>query len=354
MATTVPETIWHRAITQADGRMVPVEPKGDFETILLECAGIVWPKDADNDVERLVQLKLHAPGDSVDGKVVDTHLATVSPEGRILYVVTGGYEKVPFKMILTNWLLELARAGGSIETLGTFDAGRNMFACMRVADPWRVPGDHSDMRPLFNVLSNHTGQGGIRGGFSKYRACCRNTSNMAAAEHDKRAGSASERTLNAWVTIAHRGNVEERIKSAVEWITDGRKRAESEKALLARLAAKVIAPQEVEKFVSDYIAIPSDATKRLKTVREKEREKFQTVLTDTEDLGNHELTKSGISAYGLLQAVSRYEDWFAPVRSSEDSPVGVRRAFRAFLGEREKEKATAEDRICELVGVRVR
>ena len=156
---------------------------------------------------------------------------------------------------------------------------------------------------------------------------------------------AMERSKNAWVMIRHTLNAAERIQDAVAWISDGKARAESEQALMARLASKVISRAEVEQFVSDYIAIPNDATKRAKSLREGQREDFKAILQDVQDLGNNAMSAAGISAYGLLQAVTRFEDWSAPVRSKS---VGTRRAFRSFLGERELEKATAQDRIMEL------
>lgn len=344
MATTSLETIWHADDTAADGRLVQVQAR-DPESTLLEMSGIVWPHDADNDVERTLQIT------TIEGNAIDTHIATMSRSGRVLGVVTAGYETVSFKVLLTDLLLELARAGGVPETLGTFDAGRNMFSTLQIAESWRVPGDHSETKPFFSLLSNHTGAGGIRGSFTTIRVVCRNTSSMYSAEHDAMATDAAERARNAWFMLRHTMNVGDRIADAVDWVKDGRARAESEQALLARLAAKVIPPKDVDRFIEQYIALPDDPNaKRARTVRENQRDEFSTVLHDVADLGNHALTREGISAYGLLQAVTRFEDWVSPVRAKDQS-VGTRRAFRAFLGEREAEKTTALAMIREIANV---
>lgn len=342
MASTRLDTVWHRDETLQDGRLRQIVYAEDAEATLLEMAGYVWPVDADNDIARTDRLV------TVHGEPVETHVATISPSGRILGVVGSTYSPVAFKIILRDWVLELARAGGIPETLGTYDAGRNMFACVQVAPAWHVPGDHSETRPFCNVLGNHTGEGGIRGSFATFRPVCANTAGMLATEHDA-VTDAQERAKRAWVTVRHYGDTAQRIQDAVAWIIDGRARAEREQALLARLASKLVSKDDVVRFVDQYINIPDDATARVRTGRENERATFGQVLRDQNNLGEHAWTGHGMTAYGLLQSVTNFEDWQSRTRGADDVPVATRRAFRAFLGEREPEKITARERILELV-----
>lgn len=345
MASSRTDTVWHRAETLADGRLTEVRATGDAEADVLSQAAVVWPTESDNDISRTIALV------TSEGTPVTSHIATLSPSGRVLGIVTCGYEAVPFKTILTEWVLALARAGGIPETLGTFDAGRNFFASLQVAESWRIPGDSSDTRPLFNVVGNHTGEGGIRGSFASFRVVCANTSAMYQRDHDA-VTDAAERASRAWVSVRHSANALERMREAVAWIIDGRSRAESERALMERLASKLISKAEVVSFTDRYISIPAGSTDRVVAGRQRERETFGGILRDSDDLGDHAWRAgNGITAYGLLQSVTRFEDWQSRTRDTDATPVATRRAFRAFLGTREAEKATARDHILELAGI---
>jgi len=340
MASTQLNTVWHAAETAADGRLTQVTA-GDPETTLLTMAGIVWPTDHDNDVARTVGLT------TTEGVAVTSHMATVAGSGRVLGIVGADYTTVPFRVILTDWVLGLVRAGGQPETLGTFDAGANMFACVQVADEWRVPGDDSATRFLCNVISNHKGEGGIRASFSTIRVVCKNTDAMFSNEHDTVRG-AEERARRGWVSVPHKGDAVARMHDAVAWVTDGKARVEREQAMLTRMAAKLVDRAGIEQFIDRYIALPAEANKRVVSNRAKAREQF---IADMQapDLGDHGLTAKGITAYGLLQAVTHFEDWSSTVRATEDAPVGTRRAFRAFLGGRTDEKVAAREHILSLV-----
>ncbi len=339
MASTRLDTVWHANETAKDGRLTQVVAR-DPEATLLDMGGIVWPIDWDNDCVGTEQVQVVSTG-----RIVDTHVATVSRTGRVLGIVGADYPVVEFKFILTEWLLALARSGGMPETLGTYDAGASFFAAFQVAPEWRVPGDDSDTRPFCNIVSSHNGAGGIRSSFATFRVVCKNTSTMFRADHDRM--DARKKAEHAWQTIAHSGNVHDRVKQAAAWIIDGRARAEHEQAMLERLAAKLLSPAQVQEFVDNYISIPDDASKLTIGYRTKARDKFRTDMT-ADDLGNHALTNKGITAYGLLQAVTHFEDWTSIARDG-DAPVGTRRAFRAFLGERETEKSAARERILALV-----
>jgi len=349
MAATRADTIWHREETLADGRLTNVEIRyGDTEQAILQMAAIVLPRDADNDVVGTVPVFVVQNSTPVE---IPTHVATMSHTGRVLGVVSAGYVPIPLRVMISQWLIALVRAGGVPEILGTFNGGRDFFASVRVSDEWKVPGDHSVTLPNFNVVGNHTGAKALLGSFSTIRVVCGNTAGMYTAEHT-RTTAAEDRIKAAWLSIRHTMNAEERIADAVGWITDGRARAESERALLARLSAKVISPQEVGRFIESYISKPENGSKRMSTVRDQQRDSFFSVLTDEQDLGNHVLGMKGISAYGLMQGVTRYEDWTSQINRKAGTCVGTRRAFRAFLGTREAEKATARDRIMEMTGVR--
>ncbi len=345
MATTSLETIWHRAETEGDGRLIEVEPiPNDNEGTIIAMGAKVWPVDADNDVAGTKPIYC-------EGIEVKSHIATVSPSGRILGIVTKGYQTIEFRgSVFNEWLLALARAGGKPETLGTFDGGRNMFATLQVADSWQVPGDHSETRSLFNIIANNTGESANKASMATFRVVCANTSAAYSSAHEAMGKDGASRAKNAWVSIRHTTNAKERMQDAVGWITDGRKRAETERAMLDRMAMQLIDRKQVEDFVASYINIPADLKGRALAIRENQRESFQATMQDLKDLGNHALGSAGISAYGLLQAVTRYEDWVSSCRS-KDVPVGTRRAFRAFLGERETEKATARDQILEMAGI---
>lgn len=346
MASTALNTVWHAAETAADGRLVQITAR-DAESTLLDMAAHVWPGDADNDVARTGGLQV-VEADGARGALITTHKVTLSLTGRPLGIVGTGYQPVAFRVILTDWLLALARAGGNPETLGTFDAGANFFAAFQVADAWRVPGDDSLTLPFCNIVANHTGTGGIRCSFATFRAVCKNTATMFGRDHDSITDAAA-RAARAWVTIAHTANAGDRMKEAVAWVTDGRARAESERALLERLAAKLLSPAQVEQFIGDYIALPADASKQTTTNRAKAREAFIADL-QAPDLGNHGLGSKGITAYGLFQGVTHFEDWTSGARDTEDAPVGTRRAFRAFLGQRETEKSAARAQIMAMAG----
>ena len=336
VAATQARTIWHADETL--GVSLRDFTLTDPESTLLEMAGYVWPVDADNDVARTVGLQ------TADGITIPSHVATVSRTGRVLGVVGSDYNPVPFKVILTDWLYALALAGAAPETLGTCDEGRNMFASVLVADAFRVPGDEHETRPYFNLVSNHTGQGGIKGAFATFRPVCFNTASMFGEIHDKGA----HKVRDAWVLVKHTRSATRSIKEAVAWIVDGRKRAQEEQELLARMAGVTVSQANVGNFVERYISLGD--TPKAEARRSGERDKFFAAM-GAADLGAHALTRQGITAYGLFQAVTNFEDWQSTVRRTDDTPVATRRAFRAFMGEREPEKQTARQHILELAGI---
>jgi len=363
MAATETRTIWHAGETVENGTLVEVpvifnaDGSPDYESTVLAMGAAVFPDGSDNDVSGTEPIAIVEKNDNgqwiVRGEPIETHVATVSPSGRYLGTVTSGYQPVSGRFLFAEWVLNLARAGGKPESLGTFDGGRSFFHCCQVADEWHVPGDHSPMRTLFNLLAGHDGTRGILGAFDNFRVICKNTGKAFERSHASDEGNARARVERAWQSIKHTVSAKDRVRDAVAWITDGRARALSEQQMLAQLASKVVSRSEVDAFVDRYISIPKDATKRTQSIRENQRESFLQVLQDVNDLGNHALGGSGISAYGLLQGVTRFEDHIAPVKA-KDQPVGVRRAFRSFLGERDIEKETARDMIEEMVMVRPR
>jgi len=342
------DTIWHATETKAAGTLLELPAGLPAAERVERAAELALADELDNDVAGTVPIVATMP----DGgqATIDTHLATVSRKGRVLGVVTKGYQILSGRTILDVWLRALARAGGLLEVLGTCDGGRQFFATFQVADAWKVPGDHSETRPHLNILSAHDGSRALLAMFAAFRVVCHNTAGMFAAEHE-RTTTAADRAKLAWCRVPHTLNAADRMADAVQWIIEGRARMETERDLLARLAARMISPAELEKFSADYLAIPEDVSSRTRTIREKQREEWTATLQDVDDLGNHAAGPNGVSAYGLLQAVTRFEDWKSPVRA-KDQPVATRRAFRAFGAERETEKATARDRILELVGLR--
>ncbi len=90
MAAASADTVWHRGETEQDGRLVETPPRympdgtPDHEGTLIEMASKVWPIDADNDVADTSPIY-------VDGRIIDSHVATRSPSGRVLGIDTKGY-----------------------------------------------------------------------------------------------------------------------------------------------------------------------------------------------------------------------------------------------------------------------
>lgn len=339
VAATRARTIWHNAETLANGVLRDFPTLADAEATYLSMAGWVFPTDADNDVVRTIGLV------TADGTPIESHMATLSRTGRVLGVVGSDYNPVSFKSLTIDLVYSLVLAGAAPETLGTFDAGRNMFASVLVAEPFRVPGDEHYTHPYFNLTANHTGQGGIRGSFATFRPVCRNTAEMYDAAHAA-VSAVEKQAAQAWIMIKHTSTASARIKDAVAWIVDGKARAERTQALLAEMANRNLTANQVGKFVEGYIA--SGETSRAESLRAGQRDAFYQA-TQAADLGAHARTASGdITAYGLFQAVTHFEDWMSQVRRTNDQPEGVRRAFRAFLGEREPSKARARELIMAL------
>jgi hypothetical protein len=353
MATTSLRTIWHKVETLANGVLKHIVPlvaadgsgAADHPATATELAAHVWPEAHDNDCAGTVPLFVNTDG----LQEVDGHVATVSPSGRVLGIVKPSYKVLSFKTLFAGLYLALAKAGGRPQTLGTFDSGKRFFGTLAVCDPWRVPGDHSDTVVHFNLISGHGGEMSAKGATDVFRVQCANTSRAFDRSHSAVYEDAKLRIERAAIIIPHTTNAEDRIAEAVKWITDGRARAENEKQLLERLALKSITKAEVDAFIEKYVHIPDDASKQTVRIRSKNRADFLATLQDEEDLGEHALTSSGTTAYGLLQAVTRFEDWVAPSVGSKEH-VGQRRAFRAFLGQRQVEKTTAQDRILAMVG----
>ena len=198
-----------------------------------------------------------------------------------------------------------------IETMGSVKGGQQVYAVIRLDEPYVIKGDIDGFGdavstlPYFVILNNHVGMGACKGLYSQVRVVCWNTVQAADADGNRH---------GAQFSLRHTSGVKERIEEARNILNGARGEALRWKAIAEQLALQPVTDEQQLQFLNEFIPEPPAGvtSERVKTNIDRDRQRFLHVLRDSAT--NAEMQHNGL---GLFNAAVEYVDHLRGFRNVE-------------------------------------
>jgi phage/plasmid-like protein (TIGR03299 family) len=324
-------TPWHRLGTVTDHALTPMEAEkvahldwpvskhpvftrvnrtDGFETLLSELLVAHQRQPMANFGELLEQIGFDIP---VDGKFATVREDINYPLGIV------GNDYTCFSNHALFELVEAVMAGGDIfmETAGSLNNGRRVFALARLDKEMRIDGDAHIPYLLF--LSSHDGTSAIRVMPTPVRVVCANTLRMAL-----------EHATSSW-TAHHTQSVTRRAAEARDTLKLGWQYYTEFESEVTKLIDKTVTDLEFENVLAAMVPDPepdSDgkvSDRKLNNVLDK-RGDIRTIYNLSPQIGDYKGT-----AWGVVQSFSTYDLWGGRVQGGENMRL-ERQASRVIQG----------------------
>lgn len=244
----------------------------------------------------------------------DTKSVLVAGIGKAFHVISHGDMFDSIQEGLLNQYPDL-----DIESVGTLRNGATCFVNLKVDDV-NIKGDKSQnmCRMMF---TNPLGKGCYTVGVHNVRVVCQNTLNMAEAQ------AAAEGSL---CRIRHTAGAPRRINDTLVDLAQVKLGLEAFQEHMNHLVDTPATVDTVNIFLNSFIPVPEDAEGRMKTTRQKKRERILELFEGDQQLA----PGASRSLYGLLQAVTYSIDHLPP--GSVKNPSQVQ--WDALTGQRSQDK----------------
>lgn len=230
-----------------------------------------------------------------------------------------------FTLVTNNELWDIAEAVGNvgtdivIETAGSLRGGKDVWALLRLAEPFHVKGDPNGATMAFLALQNgHTGNTAFRGQAINTRIVCANTS--AAADTEAKANGYE-------FTFKHSKNVGERVEEAKAAVAMWREGINQWRAAMEHLLTIDVSDEGQRAFVEMFQPMPPEKmiSERVRGNVERARGELWGILRGQ--------TSEGIdkTAYGLVQAGIEYNQHVRATKGKDSRSRMENRFKRAML-----------------------
>jgi phage/plasmid-like protein (TIGR03299 family) len=201
----------------------------------------------------------------------------------------------------------LNQSGGQYEyeTAGSLDEGRKVWALIRAAEPFTVPGDpNGAVLPYVAIQNTHDGSGSLRAQRLRTRIVCANTSHAADLEAERH---------GLQFVFKHSRNMLERVEFAKQVLAGMAADQVAAREWAANLMSLKVTEQGRQAFVEMFIPAPvaEVITPRVQGNIDRAREKMWSYLNGPTCEG------IGFTAYGLVQAAIEYADHGRHSRNAE-------------------------------------
>lgn len=217
-----------------------------------------------------------------------------------------------FGLVTNSEMWDVVEAVGSIgtdieiETGGSLEGGRKVWALTRLAEPFQIKGDPNGATLAFLAFQNaHNASGAFRAQAINTRIVCANTSAAADAEA-KRNGYE--------FTFKHSKNVRDRIEDAKAAVAMWREGVTVWQNAMNALAEVRVTPAQRTLFVEQFQPMPPNhlITDRVRGNVEKARGELLAILDGP--------TSEGIdqTAYGLYMAGIEWSQHYRKVKGTDD------------------------------------
>lgn len=219
--------------------------------------------------------------------------------GELLHVATDRYSVITHADM--GELIEAVTESDSavrFETAGSCRGGRQVWALVRLDEPYTVPGDDSPTYPFMALLNAHDGSAACSLTMTDVRVVCWNTW-TAADEAGRRNGSQH--------IIRHTGDIAQRKDEAKRAIAHMRASSAANAELFGQLAQTPVDASQVATFTELFLPSPRDVGEQCSDRVHANVTNARQVFTKLHD---ESLTTDSIrgTAYGLLQASTEYLD----------------------------------------------
>lgn len=219
---------------------------------------------------------------------------TRTSDGAIMGIVSNKYQIVQNKDAF-EFTDALIGEGVTYETAGSLRGGKQIWLLGKMPERYIV-GDRFE--PYICFTNTHDGTGAVKACMTPIRVVCNNTLNAALAGASR-----------SWST-PHRGNVQSRLAEARETLAlaDIYMKQLAEKAEV--MAEQKLSEAEAEHIISVMIALPQNATERMKRTAERTHDGIIACMM-APDLVQFANTK-----WGFLNAVSDFVGHADPARKN--------------------------------------
>jgi phage/plasmid-like protein (TIGR03299 family) len=221
-----------------------------------------------------------------------------SDNGKILYVPQSTYTIFPNADLGPLVEAVLNQGGGKYEyeTAGSLDDGKKVWALIRAAEPFEVPGDpNGAVLPYVAIQNNHDGMGSLRVQRLRTRIVCANTSHAADLEAERH---------GVQFVFRHSKNMMDRVDFAKQVLAGMSADQVAAREWAADLISVKVTEAGKRAFVESFIPMPvaDMVTDRVANNVEAARKAVYGFLASP--------TCEGINdtAYGLVQAAVEYLD----------------------------------------------
>lgn len=225
----------------------------------------------------------------------------------------------------------LRAEGARIETVGVVRGGRTVFACLRLPDSIRIHGNGStdEVAPYLNVFTSHDGSQACTIVTSPIRVGCIN-----------QLGAVMRSARNKW-SYKHTCGGRFRLESAKQLLHEARDYFRKSGERLQRFAETSVSDLFVGAYLAAMFPSGTGANGREKATKQtlKARRRVWELFESEQPGAEHPALKG--TAYGLLNAMTRFLEYEKPTRVSEGRQLVEARLDSNWFGQgaRRREKA---------------
>lgn len=263
-------------------------------------AGLLW-----EPVARPVYAQVKGGIDPVFEPIEGFRQIVRDDNGATLTVTTDSYQLISHAVMGEILEAILGETNVKFETAGSVKGGAQVWALVRLDEPYTIPGDTTATYPYLVLLNSHDGSAACKVINTSIRVVCWNTFQASDME--------GERTGRQF-TFRHTKKVLNRIEDA-RTALKGLKAEQNQWIELAKeLSLLPISGVQFNHFLSEFIPEPEAGvvSDRVLANVEKGREIFRSLYFDSP-------TTEGIrgTGYGLVQAAGEYLDHARGFRNSD-------------------------------------
>lgn len=193
------------------------------------------------------------------------------------------------------------------ETAGAVKDGKQVWALIRLDEPYQVPGDDSPTFPFMAMLNAHDGSASCSLTFTDIRVVCWNTWTAADWQGQR---------YNTRFVLRHTGDVQARIAEAKGAFDTLRAESAKTQQLFTELAQVPVNADQVKTFTELFLPSPRDTGE---LCSDRVQNNVMEARGHFTRLYDQSVTTDGIrgTAYGLLQASTEYLDHLRGFRTRE-------------------------------------
>jgi phage/plasmid-like protein (TIGR03299 family) len=211
-----------------------------------------------------------------------------------------------------------------IETAGVLQGGLKVFFSFELPKTIKVEGDDGDIQLYLVVMNGHDGNTPLTAVITPVRVVCYNTLRLAVTRAQSK------------FVIRHTINMEGRVAQAKTALRIAYEYGDALGRVASDLIQAPVSPVQGLRILDTVFPLPKDATEKQKDTRTAL--KVQEVWSESPNLANIRHT-----GWGLVNAITEYQDWAYPYRNGKVATAEERRFLQTLArGESDPASKAAE------------